>query len=253
MRCRIGLAGLLVVLMAGCASDDSNAKLDAYENVPEASLFASSSKYLKHKQFAHAIEKLEALETHYPFGEHVEMAQLNLIYAYQQHNDFDEAYAAADRYLHLYPRSEHVPYALYMRAKSRLATSGSWLQKKLHTDAALRDMADYHKAYNDFKALSKDHPDSKYAGEAKQQMQVLRNIFAEHELHAARFYYDHDAFVAAANRASSLLKTYPQAPQTQATLELLYQSYSALQQTKLANDVKRVIQHNFPQSAVLKG
>lgn len=244
----LALAAVLSVL-AGCASSTETSLHDAYKDVAEAKLYADGTELLEHHSYRQAAEKFEALETNYPFGKHVEEAQLNLIYAHQQLEEYQDAEAAADRYLHLYPRSKRADYALYMRALARLENSGSWLQKRMHTEAALRDMAGYRKAFADLKTLLAQHPKSEYRTAAIETMHHIRNVMAEHELRVAQFYFSHQSYVAAANRAQSLLKTYPKAPQTQVALELLYQANQKLTLDKAAADVQTVITRNFPDSA----
>jgi len=45
-------------------------------------------------------------------------------------------------------------------------------------------------------------------------------MFAQKELNVAKYYFDHEAYIAARNRIDTLLKSYPHAPQTKPALSL---------------------------------
>ena len=77
-------------------------------------------------------------------------------------------------------------------------------------------------------------------------MIYLRNMFAKRELNAASFYYDRKMYVAAAERASSLIKDYPQAPYVQQALAVLYRSNKALGLTDAAAETLAVYQATYP-------
>ena len=59
-------------------------------------------------------------------------------------------------------------------------------------------------------------------------MIYLRNMFAQHELDVASYYFERKMYVAAAERAGSLIKNYPQAPSAEAALSIIYWANLAL-------------------------
>lgn len=72
------LTGLLAVsLLFGCAS-----KEEIVPDVPPSELYADAQVSLQSGNWLSAIEKLEALDSRYPFGAYSEQVQLDLIYAY---------------------------------------------------------------------------------------------------------------------------------------------------------------------------
>jgi outer membrane protein assembly factor BamD len=96
-------------------------------------------------------------------------------------------------------------------------------------------------------------PESKYAEDSRARMRYLVNSLAQHEVHVARYYMKRGAYVAAANRAQFVLKTYPQAPANEEGLVILVQAYDKMGMTDLRNDAERVLNKNFPNSKYLKG
>ncbi len=72
------LSGLLALsLLFGCSSSP-----DVVPDVPPSQLYSEAQTALQSGTWLTAIEKLEALDSRYPFGAYSEQVQLDLIYAY---------------------------------------------------------------------------------------------------------------------------------------------------------------------------
>jgi len=69
----------------------------------------------------------------------------------------------------------------------------------------------------------------------------------------ASYYYRRGAYVAAVNRAQSVIKQFPGAPANEDALYLMVLSYDRLGQTDLHNDAERVFLKNYPDSPLLSG
>ena len=108
-------------------------------------------------------------------------------------------------------------------------------------------------AYQSFRQVVDQFPQSRYAGDAKLRMDYIVNALAEYELHVSRYYFRRGAYVAAVNRAQQVLLEFPQAPATEEALSLMVTSYQQLGLDGLAKDAQRVLEKNFPQSRFLSG
>jgi outer membrane protein assembly factor BamD len=190
------------------------------------------------------IKYFEALDTLYPFGTYSEQADLQLIYAYYQHDDIPLAEAAADRFIRLYPRSCYVDYAYYMKGLADFEQDRGWVQKYFPTDLTQRDPGAARQAFNDFGILVRLFPTSYYAPDARQHMVYIRNLSAAYEFHVACFYYKRGAFVAAANRCSYIMQHYDGTPAEYSALTMLMHCYQILGLPDLAAQVNQVWQYN---------
>jgi len=108
-------------------------------------------------------------------------------------------------------------------------------------------------SFESFKELTTKFPESKYTPDALKRMSYLVNALASHESQVAQYYYRRGAYVAAVNRAQSLLKTYPETPATEAALAVLVRGYDKMGLPDLSKDAQRVLEKTFPNSAYLKG
>ncbi len=240
------VVGLLLSLTAcnkwWSKDDDDN---NPFQGMTAKQLYTDAQKAMSKEQYTAAIKRLEALETMYPFNDYAEQAEIDLIYAYYLKGDFSSAAATAESFIHLYPRAKRVDYAYYMKGLANFQQARGTLANLLPLDESWRDPGTQSQAFSDFATLVQKFPDSRYKANALQRMIYLRNLFAQRELNAANYYYGHKKFVAAEERASYLIKTYPQAPSTKPALALIYHVNMALGLKKAADDALAVYQSTY--------
>lgn len=234
----------LLALLAGCSTATDSS--DAYKGENQHEIYAKGKASLQDKSYAEAIKRFEALDVQYPLGSDTENAQLYLIYAYYQKEEYMLASSAADRFIRLHPANPHVDYAYYMRGLSDYYQNMGILERMFAIDLATRDLVQLQKSYNDFSELTQRFPNSQYTPAAHQYMIYLRNIMAAHELQVAKYYYKRKAYIAAANRASDLVAHYQGAPSVKEGLVLMVKSYRQLGLTKLEQDSMAVLEYNYP-------
>ena len=77
-------------------------------------------------------------------------------------------------------------------------------------------------------------------------MVFLRNRLASHEIHVANYYMKRGAYLAAVNRARTVVETYPRTPSVPDALVLMAKAYKILEMPDLSADTVRVLQLNYP-------
>lgn len=246
------LLALLVILLSACSKTEVHDSYAAYSNQTASQLYHSSEKDLKKGHPDRAVKKLEALNVLYPFGAYAERGLINLIYAYYEDDQADEAMATADRYLSLYPRGRYADYAYYMKGVVAFKQGFSWLQRKAGVNRAPRDLSNMKTAYLSFQELVQTFPQSPYVPDAIARMRYIRNIFAEKEVGIAKFYYDRKAYVAAANRANDVVEHYDRSPWVIPALTIMVKSYRKLGLTDMANNTLKIFQASYPHSKALR-
>jgi outer membrane protein assembly factor BamD len=83
-------------------------------------------------------------------------------------------------------------------------------------------------------------------------MTALKNNIAMHEIHVARYYIKRHAYIAAAQRAITVIEKYQKTPAVPHALEVLQEAYTKLGLKDLANDAKRVYEFNYPNGAPIQ-
>jgi outer membrane protein assembly factor BamD len=195
-----------------------------------------------------AAKYLEKLEARYPYGQYAVQAQLELGYVYWKAEEPGSALAACDRFIKLHPNHPAVDYAYYLKGLINFNEDQGFAGYISSQDLTERDPKAARDAFDAFKELATRFPKSKYTPDAIQRMTYLVNAMASHEVHVARYYMRRGAYLAAANRAQSAVKTYSQAPAVEEALYILMDAYDKLGMEDLRADAERVLRKNFPES-----
>jgi outer membrane protein assembly factor BamD len=195
------------------------------------------------------LEKLEGRAAGTPLAQ---QAQLEKAYAHYKGGEIAQAQATLDRFMKMHPTSPAIDYALYLKGISSFNDNLGLFGSLSRQDLSERDQQAAKDSFTSFKDLVTRFPDSRYAPDSRQRMTYIVNSLSQHEVHVARYYYRRGAYVAAISRAQSAIADYSGTPAAEEALYILYLSYDALGIKDLRDDAKRVLTHNFPQSAYLE-
>ncbi len=247
--CRI-LAPLVLgaaLSMSGCSSSSDEEKA-ALANMGAQQLYERAKNSMEAGNFSVAADTLSTLDSRYPFGPLSHQVQLDLIYSYYKSGKRDETLATIDRFIRLNPNHSDVDYAHYMRGLSNMESDNNLFQNLMNIDRADRDPAKSREAFNDFRRLIEQYPNSKYAADARKRMLHIKERLAKYEIAIARFYMRREAYVAAANRGRYVIEHFPDSPQVQQALEIMVSSYTELGLDELRDNAMKTLKLNYPDS-----
>lgn len=239
----------LVVLLAACSStpDDGDIQGSAEK------LYADAKDDMAAGGWLNAIKLLERVEGRAGGTLLAQQAQLDLAYANWKAGDKAAALATLDRFIKLNPSSPGLDYALYLRGLVNFNDNIGMLASLSRQKLSERDQQAARDAYQAFKQLAEQFPESKYTPDAKLRMDYIVNALADYEVHVARYYLRRGAYVAAANRAQQAIVTYPQTAATEEALFIMARAYDKLGLDQLRDDADRVLKGNFPSSRFIEG
>lgn len=223
------------------------------ETLPVEDLYAKAKDYLAEGSPSRAIKYYQRLVARFPFGPYSEQAQLELAYAQFKTGKLEDATAGVDRFIRTYPRHRHIDYAYYLKALINFDRERTIFTRLARMDLSQRDLASPTQSFSDFNDVIRRYPNSRYAADARQRMVFLRNEFARFERNTALYYLRRGAWIAANERATYLLETYPQSEYQNDAVALLGESYARMGNDKLAADARRVLEANDPQHPWLTG
>lgn len=242
---------LLLLSLPGCGllPEDSDETLGWSAN----KLYSEAKDAMNDGLYDKAVKYYEKLEARYPYGRYAQQAQLEVAYAYYKQYEPASSISACERFIRLHPNHPNVDYAYYLKGLVNFNEDASVFSAIGAQDLSERDPKSAREAFDTFKELVTRFPESKYANDARQRMDFLVNALAAHEVHVAAYYMRRGAYVAAANRAQTAIKTYPGTPANERALAVLVQAYEALGIKDLRDDAERVLKKNFPNSKYLTG
>ena len=244
----------LVLFASGCARMSKLFKdEDANEGVPVEQLYDEALTKMTQGNWASAETLVKRLVAQYPYGDYTEQALVETAYAQYKAGKHEEAISSIDRFLRTYPTHRNVPYLYYLRGLVNSGRDTVFLQRVWRLDPSRRDLAAPQQAYSDLSVVVDRYPNSRYAADARERMEALRNLFARHEIETALYYLRRGAWVAAANRAEYLLETYPQTMYQHDAVASLGEANARLGTDTLAADARRVLELNDPGHPWLRG
>jgi len=235
-------------ILSGCTARE---RILASEATAEQ-LYQVAKRSLNQGDFLSAISTFETLGARYPFGSYTQQAQLDIAYAYLKQDEFDNAISSADRFIKLYPRSENIDYAYYIKGVSQFARGGSTMERLFPRDMSKVNQQWLRAAFAEFDTLVRRFPDSQYSEDALARMAYLKDEMAQHELTTARFYYQRGAMVAVINRVNYMLEHFDGSRHLPNALALMAGAYQSLGQLDLQQDTLRVLALTDPEHPAVR-
>ena len=224
-----------ILVLMGCAS---NEKEDA--EPPEVQLYRLAQDRINAQNYLGAVDSLVRIERFYPFGVYAEQARADLIYAHYMSGDYDQAYAASEKFIRLYPRNTNVDYAYFMKGMTGYYADEGLLGNLFSLSLAKRDISGAIQSYADLTEFLIRYPESEYIDAARERLIFLRNLIASSELDGAEYYMKRGAYLAALNRANYVLKNIPNSTETQRALDIMKKSFIELGYEEYAEKVSSV-------------
>ncbi|WP_027008867.1 outer membrane protein assembly factor BamD [Conchiformibius kuhniae] len=246
---------LAALLLSACAgTDQSKISKDARQtqNWQTEQLYSEARKELDAGNYSRAATLYEILRSRQPEGRYVEQALMEEAYAHYKNEEPVKALASLERFEKHFPASIHTDYALYLRGLVQFDEDTSFLNKLSAQDWSDRDPQANRDTYKTFETLVKRFPNSKYAPEARKRMTRLVEALGGHEIAIARYYAKRGAHLAANNRAQRIVQQFQNTSYPEEALAIMVFTYEKMGKTQLADDARRVLQTNYPNSSYLQ-
>lgn len=237
-----GLAIASSIALTACSTVEEE---DAIRGT-ERGIYEQAQSHMRGENYPMAVQKLQLLESRFPFGKYAEQAQLELIYAHYRSSNYAEAMAAADRFIRLHPRNENVDYAYYIKGLAAFTDGASIFDRFIPGDVASRDPGPALQSFGAFSEMLSRFPNSNFAADARARMVYLRNLLARHEIHVANYYFKRRAFVSALRRGQYVVENFPKTPAVADGLAVMIQAYKLMGLEDQANSSLEVLKLNFP-------
>jgi outer membrane protein assembly factor BamD len=230
----IALAAVSVLSLGACAGK-KNPGL-AYEERPVELLYATGAGALDRRRWGDAVQYFDEVERQHPYSEWARRAILMQAYAHYESNDYQDAIAAADRFIGLYPGNPSAAYAFYLKSLcyfEQIADVG-------------RDQASTELARNALMETIRRYPDTPYASDSRLKLDMVNDQLAGKEMNVGRWYLRHRQPLAAIGRFRSVVERYQTTSHAPEALYRLVEAYMTLGVVEEANRNGAVLGHNYP-------
>jgi outer membrane protein assembly factor BamD len=208
-------------------------------DIPADKLYNEGVYMLNQRQnYTDAAKKFEEVERQHPYSEWARKSLIMTAYSKYESRDYDEAVAAAKRYVTLHPGSPDAAYAQYLIGASYFDQIPDVTRDQARTDKAIAALEE----------VTRKFPDTEYAANAKQKIQVARDQLAGKEMVVGRYYLENKQFTGAINRFKIVVTHYQTTRHVEEALMRLTEAYMTLGVVSEAQTAAAVLGHNFPDS-----
>src|SRR6185503_9790060 len=90
-------------------------KLVDEEIIPPETLYSQALASMDAQRYQESLDTLKKLQRQHPYSQYNEKAKLMEVYGNYHIGRFDDAIAAADRYIAVYPGSDEMAYVLFLK------------------------------------------------------------------------------------------------------------------------------------------
>ena len=181
-------------------------------------IFVQGEQALESGQEEDAAFLFTEIERLYPYSEWAERGLVMAAFAFHRDRDYENARAAAQRYLDFYPAEPDAAYAQYLLALSYYD----------QIDDIGRDQGLTFQALQSLRAVIENYPDSPYAADALVKFDLAFDHLAAKEMEIGRYYLARGHYTAAANRFRVVVEDFQTTRHTPEALHRLVEAYLSL-------------------------
>lgn len=235
------LASLMVgtSFLGGCQTLHTKKKEPVYVERSVESLYNEAMTKFQKKQYVEATKAFEEVERQHPYSEWARRSILMGAYSQYKQNKYDEAIAAAQRFISLYQSNQdNAAYAYYLIAMCYFERISDVDHDQKITQLALASLNDVVQRY----------PDTVYAKDAKIKMDMATDQLAGKEMEVGRYYLFHNQPIAAIGRFRAVVDNFKTTSQVPEALARLTEAYFKIGLVDEATKNAAVLGYNYPGS-----
>ncbi len=225
------LAGL--AFLAACAAREPD-----IEGLGAAGIYQSAERELARGEPGDAALTFAEVERLFPYSEFAKRALIMQAFAYHEADAYEEARAAAQRYLDFYPADEDAAYAQYLLALSYYD----------QIDEIGRDQGLTFQALQSLRSVIEQYPDSAYARSSVQKFDLAFDHLAAKEMEIGRYYLKRKHWPAAINRFRAVVEDFETTTHTPEALHRLVEAYLSLGLEDEARTAGAILGYNYQSS-----
>ena len=165
--------GLVLALLVGCAPGE-----EPYVERPVEELYNEAMDSLLDEDFEAAVADFAEVERQHPYSVWATRAQIMSAFVYYQSNRYDDAIAAASRFIELHPGNRDAAYGYFLIAMSHYEQITDVNRDQRTTALALQALEEVVRRF----------PGSTYARDARLKIDLTRDHLAGKEMTVGRYY-----------------------------------------------------------------
>ena len=227
---KIIIFGALAGILTGCGGTE----IEPDKSMQE--LYTEAYEEFNDGDYGTAAELFSQAESEHTTDAYAPDALVMAAYSYYMDDDFPSALMATDRFFRFHPGYKDAPYMLYLR--------GMCYYRQVSDVRREPGMSVY--ALQQFEQLKERFPNSEYAKNAENKINILKNYIAGKVMYAARNDMKQENWTSAITRLQTVVTTAQETVMTPEAMYRLTQCYTAIGLPEQATGYADMLRKNFP-------
>ncbi|CAI28262.1 Conserved hypothetical protein [Ehrlichia ruminantium str. Gardel] len=186
------------LFIVSCVFLSKERVVKSVENRTADGIYESALKKSSNKQYKDAVKDLEEIDSLYPFSPVAIKARIMMSFLNYELENYSRAATYAEDYINLYPDSEDIDVAYYLRIMANY----------MQINDIDRDQSVAYKVSELLDEFVRLFPNSQYLEEVNLRLNMVHEHIAAKEFSIGKFYLQRGEYVAAIRRFSTILKRY---------------------------------------------
>ncbi|MEO7277191.1 MAG: outer membrane protein assembly factor BamD [Sphingomicrobium sp.] len=229
------LACAATVTLSAC-STGSKGKDAAYIARDVNTLYAAAQQTLQSGNYEQAAKLFDEVERQHPYSVWARRAQLMSAFSYYLAHKYNDSISSARRFVTIHPGNAEAPYAQYLIAMSYYE----------QINDVTREQSTTQQAADAFGELIRRYPDTRYAGDARLKLDLIKDHLGGKDMEIGRFYQRSGQWLAATYRFRNVIDNFQTSSHTPEALERLVECNLALGLPDEARRAAAVLGRNYP-------
>ncbi len=227
------MGGCALAILAACSDRAPNP--ESLESFTAAQIYERAEYELARGDPEDAARYFGEIERLYPYSEWAKRALVMQAFTLHRNGDYEEAAAAAQRFVDFYPADPDAAYAQYLLALSYYDQIDDVGRDQRLTMRALQEMA----------AVVERYPNSEYARTAALKFDLAFDHLAAKEMEVGRYYMKRGNYTAAINRFRMVVENFQTSTHTAEALHRLVEAYLSLGLAQDAQTAGAILARNY--------
>ena len=224
-----------ILLFFSCNKKEIDAKKISTAEDAAIAVYQEALDSMNEADFFYASKKFSEAEGLLPQTEWAAKSSLMSSYCLYSINFYDEAVLNLERFIKIYPASEHIPYAHYLITISYYEQI---LDEKKDIEPLLLSKAKVEE-------FLKKYPNTEYSIDLKFKYNLIINQLAAKELSIARYYIENEKWIAAINRLKIIVNNYDKTIFVEEALHRLVEIYYKIGLVEEAKAAAVLLGYNY--------
>lgn len=220
----------LIVIIPGCS------QVAVRDGMGDTDAFDMSLALIEEGEYRDAIKVLKEFINRYPSSPLLENAYFEIGRAYYLDKQNIEAEVALDDFMRLYPGSDQIPGALFLK--------GNTIERGLEKPG--RDQSNTVNAIEIYTQIVEKYPETREGKDAQKRIKKLRENLAKHEFAIARFYFKTKLYFSAETRLKIAFQKYSSTETAPQIVNLLARTYLKEEKIEEARKLSEFMVKYYP-------